>query len=114
MLSREGAGGVKEGGLNLLSKRQIFKRRQKMWRGGKGEIETLPAWMEWKPESINEEGARLDGNIGALLLTGAQLHLVSQMGLLGDPDLVGEGGEQTGGDGWSEATAKATYISIFA
>ena len=63
-LVARGAGDGGTGRVNFLTKKEIFKKRKKMWRERKGEIEILPNWMEWKPETIAEEKAKLRGNLG--------------------------------------------------
>ena len=73
------------------SRRSIFKRRQHMWQqiGDKVKLklELIPDWMDWKPSMMDNAQTKLNGNIGALLLSGVELNIVPQ-GPLRDPDLV--------------------------
>ncbi|GMH73603.1 hypothetical protein TL16_g06236 [Triparma laevis f. inornata] len=78
----------------IISRRSIFRKRQHMWQqiGHKKDLnlELIPDWMEWKPTAMDGSGTKLNGNIGALLLTGVELNLVPQGPLL-DPDVVKKG-----------------------
>ncbi|GMH57277.1 hypothetical protein TrST_g8278 [Triparma strigata] len=79
----------------FISRRSIFRKRQHMWQqvGHKVDLnlELIPDWMEWKPNVMDGSQAKLNGNIGALLLTGVELNLVPQGPLL-DPDAKRERG----------------------
>ena len=78
------------------NKQQNFQRRQSFWQtispAEEMKVDHLPPyWMAWKPGSMNAKDAKLENKVGALLLTGAKLHLVSQTGKLRDPDVLSKG-----------------------
>jgi hypothetical protein len=50
-------------------------------------LELIPDWMDWKPNVMDGGLTKLNGNIGALLLSGVELNIVPQ-GSLRDPDFV--------------------------
>ena len=78
----------------LQSTQTVFRARKRAWleycrQPGQQcpPVEITPDWMySWKPHQTKKEDVKLNNNLGALLITGVELHLVPQ-GNIADPDL---------------------------